>query len=844
MKKRIISLLLSAVMLFSLLPTTAFARSNSVELSDHAKMLLQKAAEHTGETQKEAIKAVADYLADPTCYDDLFEEGFDETDEDAIRAANALIYVAFLKTAFGLNGFAAVQNAGFDGLKCTINELPPVAYELLDLFDAVAAEDYANVITLASQVGEDGFALYAKVFEEESREVTEDEFLTAFKTYVTDTSVSGDLFNNTKKASEQYAAYIAELCGVTDPKSVSKFKQYADDWAAAEGNRYMLNYYGNLLSEDEFAALQEGEKEDYINRTLTGACLSFFDSFLENHFTKHGEHFSLETAENSFVDIMRDRLDVAVAHKESMINLIDALQEPDEDEKYSYVYGYLGELIDALSSDQYDHDTKILYTDWDNLYLALQGEDVVTSAFEVTDSGSNREIKLLKDISCARLGIHDEALSVAGGKSIILDLNGHKLDRNLKAAETDGNVIAVGDGASLTVQSSSKGKTDINMDAEKEGAAAIAGEGDLAIAGKRKITLEAPKGISSTGDVTLSGNLSVTSSEIGIACDELTVENGGRLEINLNGGSAFGADTTVTIPSGYEVIGGRINADGTFSANNGATQIIIRKKVVLSDPTYSVTAPAADEHGAVTLDKKSASSGETVTITVSPDKGYTLETLTVKDAKGKEIELTRVNDTTYTFKMPGSKVTVEATFMEDNSMLNFFVDVPVSEYYYDAVLWAAENGITSGTDAVRFSPNMGTTRAQVVTFLWRAAGCPEAEHTAAVFKDVSPDAYYVKAVEWVLSKGITKGTSETAFSPDMICTRAHIAAFMARFAGVVDADCQTGFTDVSVNAYYASAVAWMLANGVTEGTTATTYSPDADCTRAQIVTFLYRWMVK
>lgn len=261
------------------------------------------------------------------------------------------------------------------------------------------------------------------------------------------------------------------------------------------------------------------------------------------------------------------------------------------------------------------------------------------------------------------------------------------------------------------------------------------------------------------------------------------------------------------------------------------------------DPTYSITAPADTEHGAVTLNKKSASSGETVTITVTPDKGYTLETLTVLDKNGKEVEVKNLGNNKYTFKMPSGKVTVSATFMEDNSMLNFFVDVYANDYYYDAVLWAAENGITDGVDAVHFAPNGSTTRAQVVTFLWRAAGCPEPKSMNS-FADVAADTYYAKAVAWAIEQGITKGTSATTFSPNSICTRAQIAAFMARYAGVADADCQTGFTDVPVNAYYASAVAWMLDNGVTEGTTATTYSPDADCTRAQIVTFLYRWMVK
>ena len=249
-------------------------------------------------------------------------------------------------------------------------------------------------------------------------------------------------------------------------------------------------------------------------------------------------------------------------------------------------------------------------------------------------------------------------------------------------------------------------------------------------------------------------------------------------------------------------------------------------------------------HGKISADMDSASAGQTVTLTVAPDKGFTLETLTVLDKNGKEVEVKNLGNNKFSFKMPSGNVTIKATFMEDNTMLNFFVDVKATDYYYDAVLWAAENGITKGIDAVHFSPDMDTSRAQVVTFLWRAVGCPEAEHTAAVFKDVSPDAYYVKAVEWALSEGITKGTSDTAFSPDAVCTRGQIVTFLARFAGMKDAETESAFTDVKQTDYFAAAVKWAKNNGVTSGMTPTTFCPNADCTRAQVVTFLYRMITK
>jgi len=262
--------------------------------------------------------------------------------------------------------------------------------------------------------------------------------------------------------------------------------------------------------------------------------------------------------------------------------------------------------------------------------------------------------------------------------------------------------------------------------------------------------------------------------------------------------------------------------------------------------SYAVSAATAT-HGKVTVDKTSASAGDTVTITVVPEKGFTLETLTVKDAKGNEVALTAVKTgETYTFKMPAGKVTVSATFMEDNTMLNFFVDVPATEYYYDAVLWAAKNGITLGVDDTHFAPMAIATRGQMVTFLWRAAGCPEPTSTTCAFTDVKTSEYYYKAVLWAVETGITKGTSDTTFSPDAEVSRGQTVTFLARMSGVKDDE--TGyshnFADVKTTDYYNNAVAWAATNKITEGTSATTFSPNDDCLRGQIVTFLYRNFVK
>ena len=256
-----------------------------------------------------------------------------------------------------------------------------------------------------------------------------------------------------------------------------------------------------------------------------------------------------------------------------------------------------------------------------------------------------------------------------------------------------------------------------------------------------------------------------------------------------------------------------------------------------SAPTYSVTVDKT-ENGSVTVSPKSASKGSTVTITVKPDSGYTLETLTAIDSKGKEIQLTDKGEGKYTFTMPAGKVEVKATFMEDNSMLNFFYDVPNNAYFYEAVKWAVKNGITTGVGNDLFAPEQPCTRAQIVTFLWRAAGSPEPK-TASSFTDVPTNAYYAKAVAWAVENGVTNGMTETMFAPDATCTRGQSVTFLHR-ALKGSASGSTNFTDVASDAFYADAVNWAVANNVTNGTSATTFSPNSDCTRAEIVTFLYR----
>ena len=257
-----------------------------------------------------------------------------------------------------------------------------------------------------------------------------------------------------------------------------------------------------------------------------------------------------------------------------------------------------------------------------------------------------------------------------------------------------------------------------------------------------------------------------------------------------------------------------------------------------SNPTYSVTTPSKSENGGVAVSTKNARKGDAVTVTVTPDAGYQLDKLTVTDKNGNVLKLTDKGDGKYSFTMPDGKVEVKAVFAKKVET-SPFDDVSADAYYNQAVQWAQEKGITDGISSNLFGPKQPCTRSQIVTFLWRAAGSPEPKGTAAGMTDVVPGSYYAKAVAWAVENGITTGTAEGTFSPDATCTRAQAVTFLAR-AQNAKATGKTAFSDVPADSYFADAVAWAQANGVTTGTSETTFSPDSDCTRAQIVTFLYR----
>ena len=264
---------------------------------------------------------------------------------------------------------------------------------------------------------------------------------------------------------------------------------------------------------------------------------------------------------------------------------------------------------------------------------------------------------------------------------------------------------------------------------------------------------------------------------------------------------------------------------------------LVRKSSGSSRPRYDVTTPSKPKNGSVTVDPERARSGSRVTVTVTPDSGYKLGELVVTDKDGKKLELTDKGNGQYTFTMPSGKVEVAAEFVKEVEV-SPFADVATDAYYYDAVKWAVNKGITNGVSETLFGPDQACTRAQIVTFLWRAAGSPEPK-SGSSFADVAADAYYAKAVAWAVENGITKGTSETTFHPDETCTRAQGVTFLYRALGKLAA-AQAGFTDVAADSYYADAVNWAAENGVTKGISETLFGPDGSCTRAQIVTFLYR----
>ena len=286
--------------------------------------------------------------------------------------------------------------------------------------------------------------------------------------------------------------------------------------------------------------------------------------------------------------------------------------------------------------------------------------------------------------------------------------------------------------------------------------------------------------------------------------------------------------TTPSQPGGGSSGGGGSSSGGSSGGGGGSS----------SPSNHPVKAEVSkDPDGSVSLSKTDAAKGDKVTITVKPERHYEVDKVIVRDSKGKQLAVKDNGDGTFTFEMPADKVTVEPSF----SWVNPFADVADSAYYVDAVEWMLKREVTQGTTETTFSPDLNCTRAQIVTFLWRVAGSPEAKGTVS-FADVSADSYYAKAVAWAEEYGIADGIGGGLFGPDATCTRAQSAVFLYRVAGSPAVNGSAGFSDVAADAYYAQAVAWAKEHGITDGIGGGLFGSANDCTRAQIAAFLYRYM--
>ena len=459
-------------------------------------------------------------------------------------------------------------------------------------------------------------------------------------------------------------------------------------------------------------------------------------------------------------------------------------------------------------------------------FTITNGADTEVITLPVTISSTNYKDSTVNVVITLTDKETQKALTITGGTEVTY---GKELTLGTTGGSTNGAVTyAVTNGT---------GAATINgnvLKATKAGTvtvtATMAGNDDYADVTSAPVTITInkadPTGTPEYTKITTSGKtLKDANLTTGTITPEGTIKWNDAETTVVEANKSYGWTFTPEDGDNYNVKTGTIKLYTKSSSSGGGSGVA----------TYAITVKDA-KNGDVTSSHKTASAGTSVTLTVAPDKGYALNTLTVLDSKNKEIKLTQKNGK-YTFTMPAGKVTVEASFRAENP----FTDVPADAYYEDAVLWAVEQGITGGASATTFNPDGNCTRAQAVTFLWRAAGSPEAKSMSS-FVDVADDAYYAKAVAWAVEKGITGGTSATTFSPEAICTRAQIVTFLWRANGSPIVSGNSVFGDVAADAYYAAAVKWAEKNGITGGIGGGLFGSDNTCTRAQIVTVLHRAM--
>lgn len=512
-----------------------------------------------------------------------------------------------------------------------------------------------------------------------------------------------------------------------------------------------------------------------------------------------------------------------------------------------------GQEITAISEADLERGTTKEYIINDFTAPSTLGEVATYSLSASTENDSNRDNNSMEfaigytDVSVKAspllVGGEDWAsITVANDSNIVTDVT-----LRVIADEKDGAVLFEQEFTDLTKDASQAilldldslgGGTNINVfyvtvAADKEELATADNE-DLIYLGLGR-TATYSLSVSASAGGTIVGNTGGVYAEGDIIAISALPDDGYEFTGWMSsGGGSFdnvsAANTTFAMPANDVTVTATFKRVGSSNQGGGGGFSF--------SSNYSISVPTQVTGGTVTVRPTSAPAASKVTITAKPNSGYEVGSVIVTDKNGKEIAVTNAGDGKYTFTMPKSGVNVKVEFVRQQAIPSF-TDVQPSAYYADAVAWAVEQGITAGTSTTTFSPNDSCTRAQIVTFLWRAAGSPKTT-ASSPFTDVSVDSYYYDAVLWAVEQNITIGTTATTFSPDATVTRGQTVTFLYRAAGSPIVSSESPFEDVVTNAYYADAVQWAVNKGVTIGTGATTFSPDADCTRAQIVTFLYR----
>ena len=521
-----------------------------------------------------------------------------------------------------------------------------------------------------------------------------------------------------------------------------------------------------------------------------------------------------EDVKNAAKNVEAEKIDVAAAEVANKISDADANKYIEDAKK-----GTEGEVVtnpEKIEVRAYLDITPKAYSDGDNAVYTLEITPKYNIVVVGTNSAANKKEKV---VGSGTLNVTNETnITVQLPAGFVADTNTNTLYVQHKGHEYNATVTKnTGENGVVTYTASFINPDGFSKFTISKNTQAVAKIGD-----KKYTSLQdAVDAAKDNAEIIIVGGdrkYTVTSSKTVKITNgfEKVSDNTNDIEVNVNG------NAKTIKPSDSETF--------TYTRHSSSGS---------STTTYTVTVGSVS-NGTVTSSHKSAASGATVTLTVKPADGYAVEAVTAKDAKGNAVKVTE-KDGKYTFAMPASNVTVSASFVKkgEQPAAKLFDDVAQGAYYYDAVKWAVDKGVTNGKTSNLFGSDDPCTRAQIVTFLWRAAGSPAASASVS-FTDVKDSDYYAKAVAWAVEKGITNGTGDGKFSSDETCTRAQCAAFLYRAAGSPEVTDAAAFSDVAADAYYAKAVAWAEKNGITNGLGNGKFGSDNSCTRAQIITFLYR----